>query len=99
MFRLSLLCLILATSTAVQAASVVWSATINGLDSASGADLAAGSLVRVGTFNITDAEIFTHRFEIPFLNDHCTEFASTSIGAGGQPAGHFSTISDNSSAT
>jgi len=99
MFRLSLLCLILAMSTAVQAASVVWSATINGLDSSSGADLAAGSLVRVGTFDITDAEILANAFNIPFLDAHFTQFGSAVIGDGGRPAGHFSTISNNNSAT
>jgi hypothetical protein len=99
MFRLSLLCLILAMSTVAQAASVVWSATVNGLDSSSGADLAAGSLVRVGTFDLTDAEIIASAFNIPFLDAHFTEFGNTVIGAGGTAAGHFSTQSNNNSAT
>ena len=101
MLRLTLLCLSLVVCTAAQAASVVWSATINGIDLASGADAPTGSLVRLGTFDITDAEIASNASvgNIPFLNSHFTEYGSALIGDGARPAGHFSTITNNNGPT
>jgi hypothetical protein len=99
MLRLTLLCIALAVSTAAQAATVVWSANINGFDMFNGADVAVGGLVRLGTFNLTDSEITQNAQNVPFLESHFTEFGSTTIGSGGAPAGHFSTTTNNNSAT
>jgi hypothetical protein len=99
MLRLTLLCFALAVSSTVQAATVVWSATINGFDMFNGADVAVGSLVRLGTFNLTDDEITQNAQNVPFLESHFTQFGSTTIGNGGQPAGHFTATTSNESVT
>jgi hypothetical protein len=99
MLRVLLFCVALALSTAAQAATVVWSATINGFDLADGTDVAVGALVRVGTFDLSDSQIAANSQNVPFLDGHFTEFGSTTIGSGGAPAGLFSTITTNNSAT
>jgi len=99
MLRVLLFCVALVVSTAAQAATVVWSATINGFDMADGSDVASGALVRIGTFDLTDDQIAQNSQNVPFLDGHFTEFGSTTIGSGGAPAGHFSAITTNNTAT
>jgi hypothetical protein len=99
MLRLTYLCLFLAISSASHAAIVFWGADSNGFDSANGNDVAVGSLVRIGTFNLSDADIAQNAQNIPFLEAAFTEFGSTTIGNGGNAAGHFQAQTSNNTAT
>jgi hypothetical protein len=99
MLRITLFCVVFAISSAAQASTVVWSSTINGIDLPNGTDTPVGSLVRIGTFNVTDALIVQHDQDMGYLNEHFIEFASALIGEGTQPAGHFQASSTNSTAT
>lgn len=87
--------------TASNAATVNWSASIdNGFGLQNGTDLAAGSLLRIGTFtNLTDAQITANGGNINFLNDSFVEFGNSTIGTGVLGADAHFTDSDVANAT
>lgn len=90
--------LIAFTATALNAATITWNASLskNGFDILNGTDLAVGSLVRVGTFNISDAVISANAGNVAFLDSNFVQAGFTSIGSGvGNAAGHFSLTSSN----
>lgn len=65
------------------AGTVNWqAATDNGLADASGIKLAPGSLLLVGSFDISDATIQANAFNLAFLASHFATFGSSSIGTG-----------------
>jgi hypothetical protein len=86
--------------SSASAATLVWSAslTTNGFDTIDGTDLAPGSLIRAGFFDLSDTDITNNSNSLAglaFLNQHFTEFAVAHIGEGvGNIAGHF-TNNDN----
>lgn len=81
--------------TASKGASITAQANdSNGFSNSSGAELAVGNLVRVGTFNLTDEQIsassdITNPTNRDFLNANFVEFGSLRIGVGFPFAGHF----------
>jgi hypothetical protein len=84
-----------------QGATVVWAAANdNGFSLANGSNLPVGSLIRVGTFDITDGVIAANAGNIPFLNSHFIEFGNARIGdgVGGIPE-HFNKTSEANSGT
>jgi hypothetical protein len=88
--------------SAGHAASIVWGASLdNGLSLANGTNLPIGNLVRVGSFDISDAVIAANAGNISFLNSHFTEFGNARIGDGLVPviAEHFSATSHANSVT
>lgn len=65
------------------AATIAWGAQLdNGLSSASGAELAAGSLIRLGYFNLSDSVIIDNKTNISFLNSNFIEAGTARIGDG-----------------
>jgi hypothetical protein len=94
-----------AVAGTADAATLVWSANLvrNGFDSANGTDLAPGSLLRAGYFDLTDAQIIANSTTpagYAFLLQHFTEFAVSHIGEGvNGTAGHFSDTDNNLTAT
>lgn len=61
----------------------MWGALIdNGISLANGSNVGAGNLIRVGTFDISDAQIAANAGNIAFLNSHFTEFGNTRFGIG-----------------
>ncbi len=88
------LALLLATSLTLSAhaSQVSWSAADrSGVGDASGVDLPAGDLVRVGNFTLTDAQIMANKDNLAFLESHFIEFGRAAIGdgLGGLPAFWF----------
>jgi len=62
---------------------VTWqAATTNGLGDAAGTPLPAGSLLRLGTFNLSNATIQANAGNYAFLNANFVLFDSTTIGTG-----------------
>lgn len=82
-------------------AAITVSADIaNGLSAAGGTDatddLPAGNLIRVGYFNLTDAQIQANANNLTFLNSNWVEFGFTTVGTGvGGVAGHFASLQMN----
>lgn len=72
------------TTTTGTSATVGWAAAQdNGFGLADGTDLAAGSLLRLGTFtNLSDAQIVANKADLNFLDSYFVEFASSAIGVG-----------------
>lgn len=69
--------------TAAGAAQVSWGAAVsNGVGLADGTDLPAGDLVRLGSFNLTPAQIAANASNLPFLESHFVEFGRALIGDG-----------------
>src|SRR5438552_17154145 len=61
--------------------TVDWGAqNSNGLGTSGGAELPTGDLIRIGTFNLTDAEIQQNQFNISFLNTKFIEFGTAAVG-------------------
>ncbi len=95
----------LAGSTVANAATLVWSAALtrNGFDAADGTDLAVGSLLRAGFFNLSDQQIIdnsTTPSGVQFLNQNFTEFAVAHMGEGvNNTPGHFTNSDSNSGAS
>jgi hypothetical protein len=52
-------------------------------------DVAVNNLVRVGYFNISNADIQANAFNIAFLNQNFVEFGTVRMGQGFGVAGHF----------
>src|SRR5687767_8617595 len=90
--RLVCVFLTLSAFTAVEAASIITEADDdNGFSSTGGTDLPQGNLVRVGFFDISDAEIQQNQFDLTFLNSHFFEFGIAHIGDAYGVDGHFAT--------
>lgn len=91
----------LASFTAADAATLVWSAALtrNGFDSFDGTNLAVGSLLRAGFFNLSDQQIIdnsTTPAGLQFLNQNFTQFAVTHMGEGvNNTPGHFTDSDSN----
>ena len=82
-------------SVSTEAATVNWGAgTDNGFNDSNGADLGQLNLARVGFFDVSDALLFSNRFDVSFLDSHFTEFASTTIGSNFGLDGHFTASSN-----
>ncbi len=68
----------------------------NGISTANGIDLAAGNLVMIGTFSISDALIQANANNLTFLNANFNEFGVAHIGDGvGNLAGLFASAQIN----
>jgi hypothetical protein len=97
--------LFVSTSAIIVSASlgaiVDWGAAItNGLSVAGGGNLPDNNFLRLGSFDITDAEIASNTGNTPFLNSHFIEFGNARVGDGLPGiAGHFSKSSQNDSGT
>jgi hypothetical protein len=87
----------------VGAASIMWSATVtNGFSLASGAELPAGNLARLGVFSLSDSQITAAASagEISLLNGSFLEVGSARIGdALGGTDGHFAANADFANTT
>jgi len=72
----------------VQAQVIVnWGAQIdNGLGTSGGTELPIGALIRIGSFNLTDAQIQQNQSDINFLNAAFRQFGTATIGEGFDPA-------------
>src|SRR5439155_4522835 len=57
--------------------------------------VATGSLIRVGYFDITDAQIAVNANDVSFLDSHFFEFGSGFVGDGTDADGTFAEVSDN----
>lgn len=76
-------------ASAASAATIAWSAiTDNGFSKADGTDLAAGNLIRLGVFDVTDAEIAANATNLTYLNSHFTLLSSGKIGDGTADLAH-----------
>lgn len=71
-------------------------ATSNAFTTSAGALLPAGSLVRIGTFVVSDTSIQENSSNLTYLNTNFREVFSTTVGTGADGAnGYFSTVSNN----
>jgi len=100
MNQLSTWCALALTAISAPAATINWSATPApgyGFDQTSGIDLPVGSLLRVGTFNISDTLIAQNAFDVSYLNANFVEAGFTTIGTGiaGNPKDGFFTATSN----
>ena len=61
--------------------TVDWGAqNSNGLGTSGGAELPTGDSIRIGTFNLTDAQIQQNQFNVNFLNASFIEFGAAAVG-------------------
>ncbi len=88
-----LIALALSARAAVQVD--VGAAVDNGLSTGAGGELAIGSVVRVGRFDIADGDVAAHSNDPAYLDVHFTAFGTAKIGDAFGIPGHFEKLLSN----
>jgi len=82
---------LLAKPVQAQVVTVNWGAqNSNGLGTSGGAELPIGDLIRIGTFNLTDAQIQQNQFDLNLLNASFIQYGTAVIGEAVDVAAYWS---------